>query len=244
MPEVHPTPRTVLVAGATGRTGRLVVAVARGAGLHVRGLTSDPAKEQQLRELGVDEIIVGDLLDPETAPRAAAGMDAVVSTVGAKDREPGRERIFTDGVTQLIDAVRAGDTAHLVLLTSLGVGRSAEAVQPAFRAARGPILAAMDRAEERLRGSGLPYTIVRPGRLTDEDATHDVLVGEGGTAIGSGSIPRADVARILVAALLTPEARGRTFEILSRAGARIAPGATVTVPWRFGTTAWTLPDAR
>jgi uncharacterized protein YbjT (DUF2867 family) len=221
------------VAGAAGRTGRLVVADARAAGLYVRGLTRAPANEQQLRGLGVDEVVVGDLLDPQTAARAATGMDAVVSTVGATDREPGRERIFTVGVTQLIDAVRADDAAHLVLLTSLGVGRSAAAVQPAFRASRGPILAAMARAEAHLRGSGLPYTIVRPGRLTDEDATHDVLVGEGGTAIGSGTISRADVARLLVAALLTPEAQGRTFEILSRADARAMPGVSVTVPWRF-----------
>lgn len=232
-----PTPKTVLVAGATGRIGRLVVAEAQAAGLHVRGLTGDPGKEKQLRDLGVEETMVGDLLDPETAPRAVMGMDAVMSTVGARDREPGRERIFTDGVVRLIDALCVDAAAHLVLVTSLGVGRSAEAVQPAFRASRGPILAAMDRAEEHLRSSGLPSTIMRPGRLTDEAATHDVLVGEGGTAIGSGTIPRADVAHLLVAALFTPEAVGRTFEVLSRAGARVAPATVITVPWRFSSIA-------
>jgi len=59
------------------------------------------------------------------------------------------------------------------------------------------------------------------------------VVGEGGTAIGSGVIPRADVARLMVAALFTPEAENRTFEIVSRAGLRSAPRATVSIPWRF-----------
>src|SRR5690349_19380347 len=101
MSDPSPMPRTVLVAGATGRTGRLVVVAARAAGLWVRGLSRDPARAPQLRALGAQEVVCGDLLDPETAPRAVAGMDAVVSTVGATDQGPGRERIFTVGVPQL-----------------------------------------------------------------------------------------------------------------------------------------------
>ena len=51
------------------------------------------------------------------------------------------------------------------------------------------------------------------------------MVGEGGTAIGSGMIPRADVARLMVAVLFTPEVENRTFEIVSRAGLRGVPRA-------------------
>lgn len=222
---------SVLVAGASGRTGRLTVAAARRAGLRVRGLTSSAAHTEGLRALGVDDLIVGDLLQPETATRAVEGIDAVVCAVGARGQDPGRERIFTVGVPHLIDAARAAGTAYCVLLTSLGVGRSAAAVQPAFRASRRLILAAMTGAEEHLRRSGVLYTIVRPGRLTDEDATHDVVVGAGGTAIGSGTIPRADVACILVAALFTPEVQNQTIEILSRAGAHSVSDSAVVIPW-------------
>lgn len=56
------------------------------------------------------------------------------------------------------------------------------------------------------------------------------MVGEGGTAIGSGMIPSADVARLMVAALFTSEAENRTFEIVSRAGLRGVPRATVSIP--------------
>src|SRR5690348_2485741 len=101
-----------------------------------------------------------------------------------RGQERGREGLFTVGVRQLIDAARAAGTTHADLLTSLGVGRAAPAVQPAVRSSRRPILAAMAEAEEHLRRAGMRYTIVRPGRLTDEDATHDVVVGMGGTAIG------------------------------------------------------------
>jgi len=55
-------------------------------------------------------------------------------------------------------------------------------------------------------------TIVRPGRLTDEPATGKVAAG---TDTGYGSIPRADVAAVLVAVLDTPQTAGLTFDVIS-----------------------------
>ncbi len=223
----------VLIAGATGGTGRAVVGYARDAGLAVRALTSDPAKRAMLAEMGVDDVVVGDLMDADDARRAVAGVDAVLCAVGPKGEGARRTDIFSVGVVNLIEAARASGARRFVLEASIGVGDSAPAIPAQFREVIGAVLDAMNVAEERLRASGLAYTIVRPGGLTDDAATHDVVVGEGGTAIGSGMIPRADVARLMVAALFTPEAEDRTFELVSRAGLRGAPRATVSIPWRF-----------
>ncbi len=223
----------VLIAGATGGTGRAVARYARDAGLAVRALTSDPAKRALLAEMGVDDVVVGDLTNADDARRAVTGVDAVLCAVGPKGEGPARTDIFSVGVVHLIEAARVAGARRFVLEASIGVGDSAPAIPAQFREVIGAVLDAMNVAEERLRASGLTYTIVRPGGLTDDAATHDVVVGEGGTAIGSGVIPRADVARLMVAALFTSEAENRTFEIVSRAGLRGVPRATVSIPWRF-----------
>jgi uncharacterized protein YbjT (DUF2867 family) len=76
-----------------------------------------------------------------------------------------------------------------------------------------PYLRAKARADERLRGSGLDYTIVRPGSLTDEEGNGRIEVAE---HLGRrGEIPRGDVARILASALESQNTSGKTFEVLS-----------------------------
>jgi uncharacterized protein YbjT (DUF2867 family) len=80
---------------------------------------------------------------------------------------------------------------------------------------------------------------VRPGGLTDDPPTGEVVVGEGGDTV-SGQIPRADVARLMVAALSSPDARNRTFEVVSRAGLRGKATGVVDPEWRLPES---VPDA-
>ncbi len=87
------------------------------------------------------------------------------------------------------------------------------------------------RAERALVDSGLRYVIVRPGWMNDEVATGDLLVGEGSRTM-TGSIPRADVARLMVASLNAPEALGRTFEVVARHAAKgVTPPSLVDDSW-------------
>jgi uncharacterized protein YbjT (DUF2867 family) len=74
-----------------------------------------------------------------------------------------------------------------------------------------PYLMAKAGADEALRDSGLTYTIVRPGRLTDDPATGRVRVGEG---LGRGEVTRADTAEVLAACLDLPASHGKTFDLL------------------------------
>jgi len=220
-------PRSVLIIGASGGTGRHVVRYAREAGLRVRALTSVAAKEQDLRDRGVQDVVIGDLRHEDVRARIVVGMDAVLSAVGGAD-------VFIRGVAPLIAQAKDVGVHSMVMEASLGCGDSRDAIPlRIYEMLRIPI-EGMNVAEEALRTSGLPYTIFRPGGLLDDEATNEVMVGEGGTRLGGGSIPRADVARLMVAALYTPTARDRTFEIVSRAGFRDGPGETVDLPWRFG----------
>ena len=75
-----------------------------------------------------------------------------------------------------------------------------------------PYYEAKAGADEKLMASGLDYTIVRPGGLTDDPGSGMVTVG---TDLERGSIPREDVATVLLAVLETPGSIGKTFELVA-----------------------------
>lgn len=250
----------VLVAGANGDTGREVVAELAERGVRVRGLTRRRDAVADLERLGASEVVVGDLLVRRDAERAVDGCDAVVCAVGTTiglDLVAGDELVDNAGVMNLVDAARglrsdpegvdsldADPVDRFVLLSAIGVGDSKDAMPLAFRAALNAVgvLDAKAHGEHYLRESGLPYTILRPGRLTGGPATSGplsdtVVVGEGGSrkdgAGVSGSVPRADLARLLVASLFTQDARDRTLEVVARDGLRGEPSGTVEVDWEL-----------
>ncbi|KAB1198375.1 MULTISPECIES: SDR family oxidoreductase [Haloferax] len=224
----------VLVAGATGRTGRLVLDALADTPFVVRALTRDSDAEDGLRARGADEVVVGDLLDRDDATKAVLDVDAIISTVGVA---AGLETIRGDlvdgaGVVNLVDAATAGGVQRFVLTSSIGVGDSKGGLPLSLRAilTAAGVLSAKERGEERLRDAPLDHTIIRPGALTDAPATDDVLVGEGGDSV-CGSISRADVANVLVRSLFTTSTENRTFEIVSRPGLRGRPNHLVDIQW-------------
>ncbi len=181
-------------------------------GHEVRGLVR---KEEQLPEVEADgaEAVLCDL-ESETVEggvgEAVEACDAIVFAAGAG---PGsgaarKETMDFGGAAKLVEAAEDRGVRRYLMLSSMGAG-DPEAGSEAMR----PYLRAKARADERLRESGLDYTIVRPGSLTDEEGTGRVEAAE---HLGRrGEIPREDVARTLAAALESPNTSGKTFEVLS-----------------------------
>ena len=223
---------TVLVAGASGGTGRELLDRLRGTDLRVRAITRSAEKVDALERLGADEVVVGDLLRQPDADRAVADADAVLCAVGTRPSSNALvgELVDGEGVINLIDAAVEAGVERFVLESSIGVGDSAAGMPRAARVALGRILDAKDRAEARLRESGLTYTVLRPGGLTNDPPSGAVVVGEGGDSV-SGRVPRADVARLMAAAPFTREAENRTFEVVSREGLQGSPKNVVSLTW-------------
>lgn len=224
----------ILVAGASGGTGREILATLRGTDHTVRALTRSAENHRSLLDAGADEVAVGDLLDPADAERAVEGIDAVLCAVGTPLglAAVGGSLVDGEGTINLVEAASEAGVDRFVLETSIGVGDSASGVPLVFRLVFDAfgILEAKDRAERRLRESPLAHTVIRPGGLTNDPASGDLLVAEGGDTV-SGTVPRADVARLMVAALDTPESEGRTFEVVARDGVRGTPSRLVDLPW-------------
>lgn len=218
-----PGPRTVLVAGATGQTGQLIVRELLASGYQVRALVRDTAKARQTLGEQV-ELVQGDIKDPATLAAAFAGTDAVISAVGARGAKgPDRpEAIDYQGVKNLVDAAVAARSQQFVLVSSRSVTQPDNALNKLF----GNVLIWKLKGEDALRASGVPYTVVRPGGLTNgPGGDKEVVFEQGDTVSAQTTITRADVARICVEALKHPEARNRTFETSAR------PGTPVT-DWR------------
>ena len=209
--------RTVLVAGATGRTGTAVVAQLLVDGYKVRALVRDPVKAKAAFGDQVS-YAVGDVTDPATLATAMKGVDAVISAIGAKGKDgPSRPEVIDyEGVRNLAAAASVAGVKQFVLISSRGVTQKNNPLNRMF----GNVLIWKLKGEDALRASGVPYTIVRPGGLTDDLAGQSAFVLEqGDSAItGQSIIARPDLATVCVQALRYPGALNRTFELFTLPG--------------------------
>lgn len=186
----------LLVLGATGATGRLVVDQALTAGHFVRALVRSP---QKLSAGGPGlEIVTGQATNPGDVTRAMAGIDAVISTLGAT-----KGTVMTDASHAIIDAAHANGVRRIVLLSSFLVLR--ERLSTPAKVVSGMAMSAMIKdkvaGEALLRASDLNWTIAHALRLSDGPATAAARILPDTATLRLGeSISRADVAAWLLAA--------------------------------------------
>ncbi|MDH3978602.1 MAG: SDR family oxidoreductase [Gammaproteobacteria bacterium] len=206
--------KVVLVAGATGGTGREVVKDLLANGYEVRAFVRNA--ETAREKLGDDvEYIEGDVRDRASIDAALPGVDAIISAIGAGRGNPDNGPEFVDygGVKNLAEAAAGTNIKQLVLVSSMGVTHEDHFLNKMFD----NVLIWKLKGEDALRASGVPYTVVRPGGLVNKAGGEKVVVFAQGDEDG-GAIPRADVARVCVAALGSEAAMDKTFEINSGKG--------------------------
>ena len=223
----------VLVAGATGGTGREVLRRAGSRVETVRALTRSPGATADLRAAGADEVAVDDLLDPSNLVAAVEGIDAVISAVGTAPSAVRDGPPFVDGAGNraLLDAAVDAGVHAFVMESAIGVGpEPASPLASAFDAFIGPLQEAKGKAEAAIRDAPIRHTVLRPGVLTNGRRTGLVSTAEPGEKLW-GTVSRADVAWLMTAAPTTEGAANRTFEVVS----------TPRFPDRGVDVNWTLP---
>lgn len=223
---------TVLVAGASGDTGRELLRVAGPRVPTVRAMTRSPGKRDELLAAGADEVVVENLLSPADLPEAVAGADAVLSAVGSGPRDLIGSGPLVDGTgtVALLEAAVEADVEAFVMESAIGVGDApASPLATAFDLFIGPIQDAKTAAEDAIREAPVRHTVLRPGILTGGPRTDDVTVAEPGSRLW-GAVSRADVARLMVAAPITSGAADRTFEVVSTPSLR---GRGERADWRL-----------
>jgi putative NADH-flavin reductase len=190
----------ILVLGATGGTGRLIVSQALARGHDVTALVRSPEKVSDLKGA---KVVVGDVRDEKALLEALKGQDAVVSALGTP-ASPFREvRLLSSSTRALVSAMQAEHVSRLVCITGIGAGDSAGHGGFLFDNVIFPLLlkkvyADKNRQEAIVRDSGLDWILVRPSVLNDKPSGGSIRALTDLSGFHGGSISRQDVATFVL----------------------------------------------
>jgi uncharacterized protein YbjT (DUF2867 family) len=190
------------VAGATGETGRRIVQELVKRNIPVRALVRNLETAKEILPPQA-ELIVGDVLKPESLSAAIADSTVILSATGAKPS-------FDPTGPYKVDFEGTKGIEQFVMVSSLCVSQLFHPLNLFWL-----ILVWKKQAEEYLQKSGLTYTIVRPGGLKNEDNPDPIIMSSADTLF-DGSIPRTKVAQVCVEALSQPEARNKIVEVVAK----------------------------
>jgi len=202
------------VAGATGETGRRIVQELIARNIPVRALVRDIEKARSILSPEA-ELVVGDVLQPESLTAALGDSTVLLVATGAKPSfDPtGPYKVDFEGTKNLVDAAKIKGIEHFVFVSSLCTSQLFHPLNLFWL-----ILVWKKQAEEYIQKSGLTYTIVRPGGLKNED-NPDPIVMQSADTLFDGSIPRQKVAQVSVEALFEPASRNKIVEIVAKSEA-------------------------
>ncbi|MEO3868068.1 NAD(P)H-binding protein [Nonomuraea sp. B12E4] len=199
----------IVIAGGHGKIAlRLVERLKSGA----VGLVRNPAHVADVRASGGEAVVCD--LERATVDEVVAvirGADAVVFAAGAG---PGSGAARKDTVDRgasvlLAEAAEQAGVGRFIQISSMGAGKPPAAGRDEVWAA---YIAAKTAAEADLRARDLAWTILRPGRLTDEPGTGLVRLAP---QVPPGAVPREDVAAVIEALLDDSTTTGKTLELVS-----------------------------
>jgi putative NADH-flavin reductase len=191
----------VLIIGATGATGQILMREALAQGHEVTALARDPSAvapdDHSLR------VLQGNALDVSSVGEAVAGQDAVLSALGTRCARP--TTLFSESTQNVIGAMNKHGVRRLVSITGIGAGDSKGHVGFLYDSIMLPFVVKniyldKTRQEEAIKQSDLDWVIVRPAQLTDEPAKDEYNVFLGGSYTAT-KISRADVAAFMLAQL-------------------------------------------
>jgi uncharacterized protein YbjT (DUF2867 family) len=199
----------IVVIGGHGRTGIEIVKQLVAQGDYVVATIRNPKHMADLVKAGAETFILD--LEKSTGPEFAVtmvGADAVVFAAGSGDNEP--SEIDRTGTLKTVRAAKKAGVKRYVTVSALGATTAlpdkwdTPEMKDYWKAKRA--------ANKYVRESGLDFTIIEPGELTDGKATGKIELATDG--LDAGKISRADVAAAVVAALATPRSKGHTFQII------------------------------
>ena len=196
-----------LIAGANGKVGTLLCGQMWAAnGFSPVALIRDARQQTKFTALGVPSV-VGDL--EKGLCEFLPGLDAVVFTAGS-GAHTGPDKtidVDQDAAIRLIDDCRQVGVLRFVMISAIGADPSSDS--PRIR----HYLRAKGVADEYLRASGLDYTILAPGTLTDEGGTGKITAAE---RLGChGTLPREDLSQGIIEVLRNYNSLNKTIQMIS-----------------------------
>jgi uncharacterized protein YbjT (DUF2867 family) len=205
----------ILIIGATRGIGRCLTDQAVDAGEEVTVLVRDPSRFPDPRPNL--RVIQGDILDQSSVEEAVKGQGAVCIVIGIPPtRKP--VNVFSKGSRNVVDAMKKSGVGRLVCVTGIGAGDSRGHGGFLYDRIVQPLLLKTnyedkEKQEAIVRASGVAWTVVRPGFLTNGRRTGRYRVITYMTGVRARKISRADVADYLYKEIKTGTDIGKTVFI-------------------------------
>lgn len=198
----------VLVIGANGQIGKRLVKELKSSGHHPKAMIR---KEEQKSWFEKEEIetVLADL--EQDFNHAYEGSDAVVFTAGSGGHTPKSQTkvIDRDGAIKAINLAEEHGISRFIMVSALKVNRDPDSWSEAMQ----HYYEAKSAADEHLQKTNLNYTILMPGRLSNDEGNEKVELGERIEA-DNRTITRDDVAAVIVEILEREETYGKSLELL------------------------------
>jgi uncharacterized protein YbjT (DUF2867 family) len=203
--------RAVAVVGGHGQIARHLLEQLASRGLRAIGVVRNPDHAAELEASGA-EVLVFDV-ERETAAALAAQLgdvDALVFAAGAGPGSSAERKLSVDrdGAVLTADAAELAGIRRVIIVSAMAADDFVVGSDDVFQV----YLRAKSEADAIVRARDLDWTIVRPGGLTNDEPTGRIRTG---ISTGRGSIPRADVAALVLELLLGGLAVRRQFEVVS-----------------------------
>lgn len=200
----------VLVVGANGQIGRHFVKMLASSDIHTpKAMIRKEEQVSFFNSLGVETVLTSLEGSVEEITEAMKGCDAVVFAAGSGGKTGADKTLLIDldGAAKTIEAAERTGTERFLMISAINADKRAM-----WKEDMAHYYVAKHHADNILRASGLVYTIIRPGILTNDSGTGKVLAVED---LDSGEISREDVARVLFNALDNEHVFNKTFAVVS-----------------------------
>jgi uncharacterized protein YbjT (DUF2867 family) len=210
------------VIGGTRGTGALMIQRLLQDGERVRALARNAAQAREKLGAAV-EVVEGDITRPESLPGAMQEVDQIIFTAGVSGGRVGEPLVRAttyDGLRHTLAAAKeTGFRGRFLYMSTVGVTTPSPAAA-VLNLIKRNILKWRKQAEEEIRSSGIDYTIIRAGMLTNAPAGRRAIeIGQSGYPLAfQYRISRADVAEVFVQALAHPETRRARFNVVGVSG--------------------------
>lgn len=207
----------IVIAGGHGKIALILGRMLHDRGADVVGIIRNPDHVDDLRAIGVSPAVLDlETADVESVVRLLGGSDAVVFAAGAGPGSGAERKDTVDRAASVLlaDACEKAGVRRFVQVSGIGAdavadGNRPEGLDDVFYA----YLLAKLAAEDDLRARrNLAWTILRPGALIDGPGTGQIRLAP---SVNRGSVPRADVAAVIVELLYAPASAGKVLELVS-----------------------------
>ena len=200
----------VVIAGGHGQIALQLEKVLADRGDAPVGIVRNPDHVEDLEKAGAEAVVLDlESTDAETLADVVHDADAVVFAAGGGPNSgvERKETVDKGAAVLLADAAEKAGVRRYVMVSAMGLDNADPDSDDVFQV----YLRAKKAADEDLRARDLDWTVVRPGRLTDDPAGGRVQVGH----LARGEVSRADVAAVLAEVLTTDATIGQAFDLLA-----------------------------